>query len=59
MSRLRIWEGHNVHQGEAAEISGVKTVKWLPEFWTVFHNQLCASRSGLPEASNDITGRVW
>lgn len=35
--QLRIWEGHKLSKDEAIEISGVKAVKWLPEFWTVFH----------------------
>lgn len=41
--QLRIWEGHKVSKDEAAEISGVKTAKWLPEFWTVFHQLMCES----------------
>ncbi|AWW29854.1 aminopeptidase P family protein [Echinicola strongylocentroti] len=27
-----VWEGHKLHQSEAAELSGVKTVRWTSEF---------------------------
>ncbi|HZK81521.1 MAG TPA: aminopeptidase P N-terminal domain-containing protein, partial [Humisphaera sp.] len=33
---LKTWEGHKVSKDEATAISGVKTVKWLSEFPTVF-----------------------
>ena len=33
---LKIWEGHKHGKDEAIKISGVKTVKWLSEFETVF-----------------------
>lgn len=40
---LQTWEGHKLSKEEAAEISGIKTVKWLSEFPTVFHQLMCES----------------
>jgi Xaa-Pro aminopeptidase len=38
---LRIWEGHKLSKEEATSLSGIKTVKWLSEFWSVFHQLMC------------------
>jgi Xaa-Pro aminopeptidase len=38
---LIIWEGHKHTKDEAREISGVKNVKWLSEFPTVFQSLMC------------------
>ncbi|MHC1766958.1 MAG: aminopeptidase P family protein [Verrucomicrobiia bacterium] len=38
---MRIWEGHKLSKDEAVGISGIKTVKWLSEFWTVLHQLMC------------------
>jgi Xaa-Pro aminopeptidase len=38
---LAIWEGHKLTKEEAVKISGVKTVKWLSEFPTVFRAVMC------------------
>jgi Xaa-Pro aminopeptidase len=38
---LKIWEGHKLTKEEATAISGIKTVKWLSEFPTVFRSLMC------------------
>ena len=38
---LAIWEGHKLTKDEAAKLSGIKTVKWLSEFQTVFRSLMC------------------
>lgn len=38
---LKIWEGHKHPKDEAQRISGIKTVKWLGEFRTVFRQLMC------------------
>ena len=38
---LKTWEGHKLSKDEATKISGIKTVKWLSEFRTVFHLLMC------------------
>ena len=38
---LRIWEGHKLSKEEAVALSGIKTIKWLSEFPTVFHQLMC------------------
>ena len=38
---LVIWEGHKLTKEQAAKISGIKTVKWLSEFPTVFRTVMC------------------
>jgi Xaa-Pro aminopeptidase len=40
---LTIWEGHKLTKDEARQVSGIKTVKWLSEFRTVFHGLMCES----------------
>ncbi|HWP40828.1 MAG TPA: Xaa-Pro aminopeptidase [Tepidisphaeraceae bacterium] len=34
---LATWEGQKLTRQQAREISGVKNVRWLSEFWEVFH----------------------
>ncbi|MFN5296940.1 MAG: aminopeptidase P family protein [Planctomycetaceae bacterium] len=36
-----IWEGHKLSKAEATGISGIRTVKWLAEFPTVFRSLMC------------------
>ncbi|MFT5491159.1 MAG: Xaa-Pro aminopeptidase [Limisphaerales bacterium] len=38
---LKIWEGHKLNKAEASKISGIKQVKWLSEFDTVFRMLMC------------------
>jgi Xaa-Pro aminopeptidase len=38
---VAIWEGHKLTKEEAVKISGIKTVKWLSEFPTVFRAVMC------------------
>ncbi len=38
---LKIWEGHKLTKESAAKISGIKNVKWLAEFPTVFRSLAC------------------
>jgi Xaa-Pro aminopeptidase len=38
---LKTWEGHKLSKDEATAVSGVKTVKWLSDFPTVFHQLMC------------------
>jgi Xaa-Pro aminopeptidase len=38
---LTIWEGHKLSKNEARQATGIKTVKWLSEFRTVFHGLMC------------------
>jgi Xaa-Pro aminopeptidase len=38
---LVIWEGHKLTKEQAAARSGIKTVKWLNEFPTVFRTLMC------------------
>ena len=38
---LKTWEGHKVSKDEATNISGVRTVKWLADFRSVFHQLMC------------------
>jgi len=38
---LAIWEGHKLTREQAAKVSGIKTVKWLSEFPTVFRTVMC------------------
>lgn len=36
-----LWEGHKLTKDEARELSGVRTVLWLPEFPRLFHRLMC------------------
>jgi Xaa-Pro aminopeptidase len=38
---LKTWEGHKLSREEASGISGIKTVKWLSEFPSLFHQLMC------------------
>ena len=38
---LKIWEGHKLTKAQATQISGIKNVKWLAEFPTVFRSLIC------------------
>jgi Xaa-Pro aminopeptidase len=38
---LKTWEGHKHSKEEASQISGIKTIKWLSEFRTIFHQLMC------------------
>jgi Xaa-Pro aminopeptidase len=38
---LAIWEGHKLTQAQATAISGIRNVKWLSEFPTVFRSLAC------------------
>jgi len=40
---LVIWEGHKLTKEQATAVSGIKTVKWLSEFPTVFRTVMCES----------------
>ncbi len=41
--QLAIWEGHKLTKVQATKISGIKNVKWLPEFPTLFRQIACES----------------
>src|SRR5580698_9761297 len=38
---LVIWEGHKLTKEQAAQVSGIKNVKWLAEFPSVFRQLAC------------------
>lgn len=38
---LKTWEGHKLSKEEATKVSGIKTVKWLSDFRSVFHQLMC------------------
>ena len=38
---LKIWEGSKHTKEDAAQISGIRNVKWLAEFPAVFHRLMC------------------
>lgn len=40
---LAIWEGHKLTKELATKISGIKQIKWLSEFPTVFRQLMCES----------------
>lgn len=40
-AHLAIWEGHKLSKEEARKISGIREVRWLSEFWGVFHPLMC------------------
>jgi Xaa-Pro aminopeptidase len=40
-AHLAIWEGHKLTKEEARTISGIREVRWLSEFWGVFHPLMC------------------
>jgi Xaa-Pro aminopeptidase len=38
---LATWEGHKLTKAEASQLSGIKEVRWLSEFPTVFRQLMC------------------
>jgi Xaa-Pro aminopeptidase len=38
---LKVWEGYKHTKEDAAKISGIRNVKWLSEFESVFHRAMC------------------
>ncbi|MEY4387067.1 MAG: Xaa-Pro aminopeptidase [Verrucomicrobiota bacterium] len=42
---LTIWEGHKLTKEQASALTGIKTVKWLSEFPTVFRTVMCESEN--------------
>ncbi|MEI7727985.1 MAG: aminopeptidase P family protein [Verrucomicrobiota bacterium] len=38
-----IWEGHKLSKDEAIKLTGIKTIKWLADFDSVFHQLMCES----------------
>ncbi|HZZ73752.1 MAG TPA: Xaa-Pro aminopeptidase [Pirellulales bacterium] len=40
---LKTWEGQKLTKEEATKRTGIKTVKWLSDFRTVFHSLMCES----------------
>lgn len=38
---LKTWEGHKHSKEEASRISGIKNVRWLSEFPSLFHQLMC------------------
>jgi Xaa-Pro aminopeptidase len=38
---LAIWEGHKLKKEQVTAISGIKNVKWLPEFPVIFRQVMC------------------
>ncbi len=33
---IKVWEGHKYTKEKAAEVSGIKQIYWLDEFWAIF-----------------------
>jgi len=40
-----LWEGHKLTKAEAGELTGIRTIHWLPEFPRLFHRLMCAAES--------------
>ena len=38
---LKIWEGYKHTQEDASKVSGIKNVKWISEFPSIFHTLMC------------------
>ncbi|HEV7221116.1 MAG TPA: aminopeptidase P N-terminal domain-containing protein, partial [Pirellulales bacterium] len=38
---LKTWEGHKLSKDEATQVSGIRTVKWLGDFFKTFHGLIC------------------
>jgi Xaa-Pro aminopeptidase len=38
---LKVWEGYKHTKEDAAKVSGIRNVKWLSEFESVFHRAMC------------------
>ncbi len=35
---IAVWEGHKFSEKEATDVSGIKKVLWIDEFWNIFHS---------------------
>ncbi len=42
---LATWEGHKLTREQAMRVSGIKNIKWLAEFPTVFRGLMCQSEN--------------
>ena len=38
---LKVWEGYKHTKADASKVSGIRNVKWLSEFESVFHRAMC------------------
>src|SRR5436190_9030985 len=38
---IELWEGHKLTRDEARQVTGVKNIRWLPEFRRLFHRLMC------------------
>jgi Xaa-Pro aminopeptidase len=36
-----LWEGHKLRKDEAQKLTGIKSVRWLQDFWPTFHRLAC------------------
>ncbi|HVT88935.1 MAG TPA: Xaa-Pro aminopeptidase [Tepidisphaeraceae bacterium] len=41
---IATWEGHKLTKENATKVSGIKNVKWLAEFPSIFHRLMCESQ---------------
>jgi Xaa-Pro aminopeptidase len=32
-----LWEGHKLRSAEAQKLTGIQTIKWTSDFWSIFH----------------------
>ncbi len=39
-----LWEGHKLRRDETQKLTGIRQIKWVHEFWGVFHRLACESR---------------
>lgn len=62
---LKIWEGYKLTKDDATRVSGVKTVKWLSEFRTVFRGLMCDAEAVFlntnehKRAADEVPTREW
>lgn len=42
-SENELWEGHKLTREEARQLTGIRTIHWLPEFPRLFHRLMCAA----------------
>ena len=60
---MEIWEGHKLTPEEASEISGIKTIKFIDDFASVFHSVMAETKnvyfnlSELPKFSPEVSSR--
>jgi Xaa-Pro aminopeptidase len=60
-----IWEGHKLSKAEGTQISGVRTIKWLSDFPTVFRQLMCESEHVFlnsnehARAADEVETREW